>query len=118
MTEGAESCELSGDEWTAIEPMLPNKRRGVPRANDRGVLNGIFWILRSGRHGADLPNNCGPYTTGPYLHRARNLVWRFVNKIKHSRRVAARCDKRAANCPAFVQLASVRLWLRVNESTS
>jgi transposase len=41
---------------------------------------------------------------------------RFLNKIK--RRVATRYDKLAANYLAFVQLASIRLWLRVNESTS
>jgi transposase len=40
--------ELSHDEWTAIKPMLPSKPRGVPRVNDRRVLNGIFWVLRSG----------------------------------------------------------------------
>jgi hypothetical protein len=34
--------ELTDDEWTAIRPMLPNKPRGVPRVNDRRVLNGIF----------------------------------------------------------------------------
>ena len=28
--------------------MLPSKPRGVPRGNDRRVLNGIFWVLRSG----------------------------------------------------------------------
>jgi hypothetical protein len=33
---------LTDDEWTAIKPMLPNKPRGVPRVNDRRVLNGIF----------------------------------------------------------------------------
>ena len=54
----------------------------------------------------------------PYLYRARNLVERFFNKIKHCRRVATRYDKLAANYLAFVQLASIRLWLRVNESTS
>jgi hypothetical protein len=32
--------------------------------------------------------------------------------------VATRYDKLAANYLAFVQLASIRLWLRVNESTS
>src|SRR5262249_26312153 len=32
--------------------MLPNKPRGVPRVNDRRVLNGIFWIFDLGRHGA------------------------------------------------------------------
>ena len=42
--------ELSDYEWTAIKPMLPNKPRGVRRANDRRVLNGIFWVLV--RHGA------------------------------------------------------------------
>ena len=250
--------ELTDDEWTAIKPMLPNKPRGVPRVNDRRVLNGIFWVLRSGAPWRDLPGSFGPYTTcynrfvrwrragvwakimsalagahdaavqmidtsivrvhqhgacitrnrrqsmgrsrggltskihalvdtnglpvrlaltageahdnrlagkllsrlksgtmlladrgydadwirdlvrqhgawanippkgnrtealcfSPYLYRARNLVERFFNKIKHCRRVATRYDKLAANYLAFVQLASIRLWLRVNESTS
>lgn len=38
--------ELSDYEWTAIEPMLPNKPRGVRRVNDRRVLNDIFRVLR------------------------------------------------------------------------
>jgi hypothetical protein len=49
--------------------------------------------------------------------RARNLVERFFNKIKQCRRVATRYDKLAVNYLAFIQLASIRLWLRVNEST-
>jgi transposase len=40
--------ELSVEEWIAIKPMLTNKPRGVPRVNERRVLNGIFWVLRSG----------------------------------------------------------------------
>jgi transposase len=44
--------ELADYEWAAIKPMLPNKPRGVPRVNDRRVLNGIFWVLRSGAPGA------------------------------------------------------------------
>ena len=40
--------ELTDNEWSAIKPMLPNKPRGVPRVNDRRVLNAIFWVLRSG----------------------------------------------------------------------
>jgi transposase len=40
--------ELSDSEWAAIKPLLPNKSRGVRRVNDRRVLNGIFWVLRSG----------------------------------------------------------------------
>jgi transposase len=61
-------------------------------------------------------NRCDPICFSPYLYRARNLVERFFNKIKHRRRVATRYDKLAANFLAFVQLASIRLWLRVNES--
>ena len=55
--------ELSDYEWTAIKPMLPNKPRGVRRVNDRRVLNGIFWILRSGAPWRDLPETYGPRTT-------------------------------------------------------
>ena len=43
--------ELTDNEWSAIKSMLPNKPRGVPRVNDRRVLNGIFWVLRSGAPG-------------------------------------------------------------------
>jgi transposase len=249
--------ELTDYEWATIKPFLPNKPRGVPRVNARRVLNGIFWVLRSGAPWRDLPNNFGPYTTcynrfvrwgwtgvrggimntlaathdaavqmidtsvirvhqhaaciarnkrqcmgrsrggltskihalvdtnglpirlaltsgeahdnrlagkllsrlksgtmlladrgydadwiralaaergvcanipprcnraepicfSPYLYRARNLVERFFNKIMQCRRVATRYDKLAANYLAFIQLASIRLWLRVNEST-
>ncbi len=54
-------CELSDYEWTAIKPMLSNKPRSVRRVNDRRVLNGIFWVLRSGAPWRDLPENYGPY---------------------------------------------------------
>jgi len=51
--------ELSDYEWTAIKPMLPNKPRGVRHVNDRRVLNGIFWVLRSGAPWRDLPETYG-----------------------------------------------------------
>ena len=50
----------------------------------------------------------------PYLYLAPNAVERFFNKIKQCRRVATRYDRLAANYLAFIQLASIRLWLRVN----
>jgi len=55
--------ELTDFEWKAIEPNLPNKPRGVPRVDDRRVLNGIFWVLRSGSPWGDLPERYGPRTT-------------------------------------------------------
>jgi transposase len=68
----------------------------------------------------NIPPRCNrnePICFSPYLYRARNLVERFFNRIKQCRRIATRYDKLAANYLAFVQLASIRLWLRVNEST-
>lgn len=55
--------EMSEFEWQVIAPLLPNKPRGVPRVDDRRVLNGIFWVLRSGAPWRDLPERYGPYTT-------------------------------------------------------
>lgn len=55
--------ELTDFERTAIRPFLPKKPRGMPRVNDRRVLDGIFWVLRSGASWCDLPENFGPYTT-------------------------------------------------------
>lgn len=52
-----------------------------------------------------------------WLYRERNLIERFFSKLKHFRRVATRYDKLAENFLAMVQLASMRLWLRVYEST-
>jgi hypothetical protein len=49
--------------------------------------------------------------------KLNNRIERFFNRIKQCRRVATRYDKLAANYLAFVQLASIRLWLRAYEST-
>ncbi len=69
--------ELTDYEWSAIKPMLPNKPRGVPRVNDRRVLNGIFWVLRSGAPWRDLPENYGPYTTcyNRFVRWRRAGIW-------------------------------------------
>jgi transposase len=52
--------ELSDFEWAAIWSFLPNKPRGIPRVDDRRVLSGIFWVLRSGAPWRDLPETYGP----------------------------------------------------------
>ena len=46
--------ELADYESAAIRPMLPSKARSVPRVDERRVLNGIFWVLRSAHRGRDL----------------------------------------------------------------
>jgi transposase len=46
---------------------------------------------------------------------SRQVFQQTVSKIMHYRRVATRYDKLAANYLAFIQLASIRPWLRVSE---
>jgi transposase len=55
--------ELTDFESAAIRSFLPNKPRGIPRVDDRRVLNGIFWVLRSGAPWRDLPETYGRRTT-------------------------------------------------------
>ena len=55
--------DITDFEWGVIAPLLPDKPRGVPRVDDRRVLNGIFFVLRSGMPWRDLPERYGPYTT-------------------------------------------------------
>lgn len=50
---------LSDKQWAKIEPLLPrlrqSKRGGRPWADNRSVLEGILWVLRSGARWKDLP---------------------------------------------------------------
>jgi transposase len=69
--------ELSDYEWSIIRSMLPNKPRGIPRVDDRRILNGIFWILRSGAPWRDLPDSYGPPTTcyNRFVRWRRAGIW-------------------------------------------
>ena len=47
---------LSEKQWEKIEPLLPRlKSNGRPWKNNRLVLEGILWVLRSGARWKDLP---------------------------------------------------------------
>jgi transposase len=69
--------DLSDIEWRLIRPLLPNKPRGVARVDDRRVLNGIFYVLRTGSPWRDLPERYGPCTTvyNRFNRWARAGVW-------------------------------------------
>jgi len=69
--------DLSETEWRLIAPLLPNKSRGVARVDDRRVINGIFYVLRTGSPWRDLPERYGPYTTiyNRYNRWAKAGVW-------------------------------------------
>ena len=60
-----------------MEPLLPNKPRGVPRVDDRRVLNGIYWRLRTGWPLSEIPERYCPYTTryNRFVRWARLGLW-------------------------------------------
>lgn len=57
--------ELSDAEWARIEPLLPPERGhwGRPRLDNRQMVNGMVWILRTGAPWRDLPERYGPWNT-------------------------------------------------------
>ena len=46
------------------------------------------------------------------LYQRRDLVERCFNKLKNARRVATRYDKTAGSFLGFVDITSIRLWIR------
>jgi|GEM_PF-634798 len=72
--------DLTGFEWSVIQPLLPTKVRGVKRVDDRRVLNGIFWRLRTGAPWADIPSRYGPHTTcmNRFNRWRRAGVWKRI----------------------------------------
>ena len=50
-------------EWDFIEKLLPNNSRGVNRVDDRRVINGILYALRTGIPWRDMPEQYGPWST-------------------------------------------------------
>ncbi len=55
--------DLTDVAWDLIRPLLPNTPRGAKRVDDRRLLNGIFWVLRTGSPCRDVPERYGPPTT-------------------------------------------------------
>jgi transposase len=62
---------LTDDEWGLIADVFPEPAAtGRPRRDPRQIVNGIFWILRTGSPWRDLPEKFGPWQT----------VWRLFDK--------------------------------------
>ncbi len=60
--------ELTDAQWEVLKPLVepktPGSRRGRPWADTRSVLEGVFWILRTGAQWAELPRDkFPPYQT-------------------------------------------------------
>lgn len=56
--------ELTDEQFALLEPLLPPaKKTGRPRANDRRILNALFWKLATGASWRDIPERYGPWQT-------------------------------------------------------
>lgn len=53
-----------------------------------------------------------PRKYDPVLYKERNLVERFINKIKWFRRIFSRFEKLALRYLAFLQWVATLIWLR------
>lgn len=68
--------KLTEEQWLILEPLLPKLRKredgkGRPWRNNREVLEGVLWVLKTGARWMDLPKNYPPYQT---CHR-RFQMW-------------------------------------------
>lgn len=57
--------ELTEAEWALIAPLLPAERGriGRPSHDNRRVLNGILWTVRSGARWVDVPERYGRWNS-------------------------------------------------------
>lgn len=80
----AEVFWLSDEAWAMVEPHLPHGRPGKPRVDDRRVISGILYVLKSGCRWRDLPDVYGPRTTvyNRFNRWSRAGIWqRLFEKV-------------------------------------
>ncbi len=60
--------DLTNEQWAVVEPLLPKPKqradgKGRPRIDNRAVLNGILWVMRTGAPWHDMPSRYPSYQT-------------------------------------------------------
>ena len=104
----------------SAEDMLEQMQQGqillADRAYDSDALRQRLAERGAWANVKPMPNRKNVPAFSAFLYRYRNAVERFFNKLKHWRGIATRYDKRADNYLAGVKLASLRIWMRFNES--
>jgi putative transposase len=89
MSSVVSPSDLTDDEWSIVAPLLPPaKPGGRPRSVDlRRILNGIFYLLRSGCAWRSLPRDDGPWTTAFHSFRRWRLdrTWARIQRVLRQR---------------------------------
>ena len=110
--------DLTDFEWAVIEPLLPNNSRGVPRVDDRRVINGILWRFRTGSPWADVPERYGPHTTcyNRFVRWRRAGVWdRLLKAISSAfdgdiQMIDSSCVRVHQHCATGKKGAPIEAW--------
>ncbi len=94
-----------------LEGLAP-RRVLADKAYDSNALRAIIADM-----GAEAVIPCNPTRKRPIAYdfeayKARNLVERCFNKLKHFRRIATRYDRRAIHFLSFLHIAAAMLWMR------
>jgi transposase len=111
---------------TMFEPLLEQGEvrragRGRPRqrpgrlVGDKGYSSRHIrqWLRQHGIR-LTIPHKRNERQRGPFdreVYRERNRAERLINRLKQSRRIATRYEKRAVNYLAMVTIAALLLWL-------
>jgi transposase len=68
---------LSDGQWSSIQPLLPTDVRGKARVDDRRVISGIVFVIKSGCRWCDCPPEYGPAKTiyNRFVRWAERGVW-------------------------------------------
>ena len=70
--------DLTEAEWRVLKELWPGKRgRGRPPQDNRNVINGILWRLRTGTPWPDVPEKYGDWNTiyRRFLRWSKSGVW-------------------------------------------
>ena len=89
------------------------RRIVADRAYDTNAILSQVRISRGKAIIPPRPNRRFPRDYDKDLYRKRNIVERFIARLKENRRVATRYDKLAAHYLGFVLLASIKNYLNI-----
>lgn len=69
--------DLSDEQWSVLEPLLPVVMLGRPPLGRRRLIDGIRWRVRTGVPWRDLPTEYGPWQTvyGLFRRWQRDGTW-------------------------------------------
>jgi transposase len=82
---------LTDAQWHQIEILLPSQKgkQGRPRKDDRLIIEGILWSLRTGAPWRDLPNTFGSWETvyGRFRDWTLSGLWQKIfDALKKNKR--------------------------------